>query len=43
VTVHLAGGDLLVTLDASFRATLTGPAQEICTGQVSEELLAEVR
>jgi diaminopimelate epimerase len=43
VTVHLAGGDLIVALDSSFRATLTGPAQEICTGHVSEELLAEVR
>jgi diaminopimelate epimerase len=43
VTVHLAGGDLLVALDDSLRATLTGPAQEICTGHVSEELLAEVR
>ena len=43
VTVHLAGGDLVVALDASLRATLTGPAQEICTGHVSEELLAEVR
>jgi diaminopimelate epimerase len=43
VTVHLAGGDLVVALDDSLRATLTGPAQEICTGHVSEELLAEVR
>jgi diaminopimelate epimerase len=43
VTVHLAGGDLLVALDDSLRATLTGPAQEICIGHVSEELLAEVR
>jgi diaminopimelate epimerase len=43
VTVHLAGGDLVVALDRSFRATLKGPAQEICTGHVSEELLDEVR
>jgi diaminopimelate epimerase len=43
VTIHLVGGDLLVALDNAFNATLTGPAQEICTGEVSEELLGEVR
>jgi diaminopimelate epimerase len=42
VTVHLSGGDLLVALDDRFRATLTGPAQEICRGEVSEELLEDV-
>jgi diaminopimelate epimerase len=42
VTVHLAGGDLRVELDEGFNARLTGPAQEICSGEVSEELLAEV-
>jgi diaminopimelate epimerase len=42
VTVHLSGGDLLVALDDRFHATLTGPAQEICRGEVSEELLEEV-
>jgi diaminopimelate epimerase len=42
VTVHLLGGDLLVELDESFRARLTGPAQEICRGEVAEELLAEL-
>lgn len=43
VTVHLAGGDMLVELDERFHARLTGPAQEICRGEVSEELLAEAR
>jgi diaminopimelate epimerase len=42
VTVHLAGGDLVVVLDDRFHATLTGPAQEICRGEVSEELLEDV-
>ncbi len=42
VTVHLAGGDLLVELDERLHARLTGPAQEICRGEVSEELLDEV-
>jgi diaminopimelate epimerase len=40
VTVHLAGGDLLVELDRDLRARLTGSAQEICTGELSEEWLA---
>ena len=42
VTVHLVGGDMLVELDESFRARLTGPAQEICRGEVAEELLDEL-
>jgi diaminopimelate epimerase len=37
VTVHLAGGDLLVELDADRNARLTGPAQEIFTGETAEE------
>jgi diaminopimelate epimerase len=40
VTVHLAGGDLLVELDENLHARLTGSAQEICTGELSEEWLA---
>jgi diaminopimelate epimerase len=43
VTIPLAGGDLVVALDERFNACLTGPAQEICSGQVSQELLDEVR
>ena len=43
VTIHLAGGDLLVELDGDLRARLVGPAQEICTGEVSAELLEDVR
>jgi diaminopimelate epimerase len=42
VTIHLAGGDLLVELDERGHARLTGAAQEICTGDVSPELLADV-
>jgi diaminopimelate epimerase len=41
LTIHLAGGDMLVELDEAFNARLTGAAQEICTGEVSPELLAE--
>jgi diaminopimelate epimerase len=36
VTVHLAGGDLLVEL-AGGRARLTGPAHEICLIELAEE------
>ena len=43
VTVHLAGGDMQVELDDGMNARLTGAAQEICTGEVSPELLAEVK
>ena len=38
VTVHLAGGDLVVSLDEAMNATLTGPAEEICRLELSEEL-----
>jgi diaminopimelate epimerase len=37
VTVHLAGGDLVVDLDAQWDARLTGPAQEIFAGETSDE------
>jgi diaminopimelate epimerase len=37
VTVHLEGGDLLVELDSDYNARLTGPAEEICTVELSEE------
>jgi diaminopimelate epimerase len=37
VTVHLAGGDLVVELDEAFNAQLTGPAQEIFAGETAKE------
>jgi diaminopimelate epimerase len=37
VTVHLAGGDLTVVLDDDMNARLTGPAEEICTVELSQE------
>jgi diaminopimelate epimerase len=37
VAVHLAGGDLVVELQGN-EARLTGPAQEICTVELSQEL-----
>ena len=41
VTVHLAGGDLLVSLDDRMEATLTGSAEQICSGETAEEWLSE--
>ena len=38
VTVHLAGGDLVVHLDEAMNARLVGPAEEICRLELSEEL-----
>ena len=38
VAVHLAGGDLVVTLDEALNASLVGPAAEICRLELSEEL-----
>ena len=35
VTVHMPGGELEVALDAENRATLTGPAKQICTGETT--------
>jgi diaminopimelate epimerase len=43
LTIHLAGGDLVVELDEEFRARLTGAAQEICRGHVAGELLADLQ
>ena len=37
VTVHLQGGDLVVEFDDAYNARLTGPAEEICTLELSEE------
>jgi diaminopimelate epimerase len=37
VTVHLAGGDLVVVLEEDGSARLTGAAQEIFAGETSEE------
>ena len=42
VGVSLPGGRLEVSIDAGWRAMLTGPAQEICR-EISEELLGEMR
>jgi diaminopimelate epimerase len=42
VTVHLPGGDLEVSVDELGNALLTGPAQEICRGELAADLLVEL-
>jgi diaminopimelate epimerase len=42
VTVHLAGGDLLVDVGDDFSLRLTGSAEEICRGEVADDLLDEI-
>jgi hypothetical protein len=42
VNVRLPAGVLVVVIEDG-RAVLTGPADEICSGEVSEEFLAEFR
>jgi diaminopimelate epimerase len=37
VNVHLAGGDLVVSLDRDLNAKLTGPAEEICRVELAPE------
>jgi diaminopimelate epimerase len=37
VTVHLAGGDLVVALDDRMHARLTGSAEPICRGETADE------
>jgi diaminopimelate epimerase len=42
ISVHMPGGTLAVTLDSELNALLVGPAQEICRGELSDELRAEL-
>jgi diaminopimelate epimerase len=37
VTVHFPGGDLVVDLSSEFDARLTGPADEICRGELAPD------
>lgn len=42
VTVHLAGGDLLIEVDDDLRVTMTGPADPIYSGHMSAELMSRL-
>jgi diaminopimelate epimerase len=42
VTVHLAGGDLVVAVDDDLEVTMTGPAERVYDGELSAELVARL-
>jgi diaminopimelate epimerase len=42
LTVHLAGGDLLVAVDDDLEVTMTGPASPIYEGELSPDLVARL-
>lgn len=42
VTVHLAGGDLLVAVDDDLEVTMTGPAEQVYEGRLAPALAAEI-
>lgn len=39
VTVHLAGGDLMIDVDDDLEVTMTGPAEQLYRGEVSPALM----
>lgn len=42
VTVHLAGGDLVIAVDDDLRVTMTGPADPIYSGRMSAALMSRL-
>jgi diaminopimelate epimerase len=42
VTVHLAGGDLVVAVDEDLEVTMTGPAAKLYEGELSPDLAARL-
>jgi diaminopimelate epimerase len=43
VTVHLAGGDLVIDVDDDLEVTMTGPAEAIYEGELAESLVTALR
>lgn len=43
ITVHLPGGDLLVEIDLKMNVIMTGPAEEIYSGTMSEDLINRIK
>lgn len=43
ITVHLPGGDLLVEVDLKMNVVMTGPAEEIYSGTMSENLINRIK
>jgi diaminopimelate epimerase len=38
VTVHMEGGELTIELDKQLNLVMTGPVEEVCTGNLSDDL-----
>lgn len=43
ITVHLPGGDLSVEVDEEMNVVMTGPAQEIYSGTISDDLVKRIK
>lgn len=43
VLVHLPGGDLVIEVDAALEVTMTGPAEEIYSGTMSEQFITQLK
>ncbi len=42
LTLHMPGGDLSIKVSENFDLTMKGPVEEICSGTLSSDLLAEL-
>jgi diaminopimelate epimerase len=42
IMVHMSGGQLAVSLDSNFAATMSGPVTKICEGTLSDELFSKL-
>lgn len=43
ITVHLPGGDLVVDIDGEMNVVMTGPAEEIYSGTMSDDLVKKIK
>jgi len=43
LTLHMPGGDLSIQVSENFDLTMRGPVEEICLGQISEDLLTSLK
>ncbi|MDO8736467.1 MAG: diaminopimelate epimerase [Thermoleophilia bacterium] len=43
ITVHLPGGDLMIEVDLKMNVVMTGPAEEVYSGTMSEDLINRIK
>jgi diaminopimelate epimerase len=41
ITVHMPGGELHISMGASFEITMTGPVLKVCTGDIAKEAFSK--